>query len=122
MPVSRECVKCNSEIPIVEKAADHIEIPHHCPTCSEKIPKRDGGPRQKKGITGHVTYEGKRKEFVTVDVSKGGVKAFYIGKPFPVGATVEVDVWDTGLVGRKAVVVWSHKSAATYSHSGLKFT
>lgn len=121
MAVSRECGKCSSEILIVEKTADNFEIPTECPTCSEKIPKRDGGTREKKVVTGHVTFEGKKKEFVTVDVSSGGVKAFYLGKPLPVDVMVDVDVSSTGMNGRKAVVAWSHKSASTYSHSGLKF-
>lgn len=106
---------------VVEKTADNFEIPTECPTCGQKALKRDGGPREKKVATGHVTFEGKKKEFVTVDISSGGVKAFYLGKPIPVDAVVDVDVSTTGMHGRKAVVKWSHKSAATYSHSGLQF-
>jgi len=122
MTVSRECGKCNSEIPVVEKTADNFEIPTECPSCNEKIPKRAGGLREKKITTGNLTFEGKRKEFVTVDISSGGVKAFYLGKPLPEEAVVDVDINATGLHGRKAVVAWTHKAAATYSHSGLKFT
>jgi len=122
MSVARKCERCGSEMLIVEKTADNFEIPAQCPACSEEIPKRDGGPREKKIASGHITFEGKKKEFVTIDISSGGLKAFYLGRPLPVDAVVDVDINATGLHGRKAVVAWTHKVAATYSHSGLKFT
>ena len=121
MPVSRECAKCSEPIPIKEKTADNFEIPFHCPHCGEKTPKRDGGPRSKKIMTGQITFGGKRKEFVTVDVSNGGVKAFYIGRPLAVEATVTVDIDSMSIHGRKAIVAWSHKTASSYSHSGIKY-
>lgn len=121
MPVVRKCGRCGSEMPVVEKTADNFEIPSQCPACGEKTPKRGGGPREKKVGSAHVTFEGKKKEFVTVDISPDGVKAFYLGRPLPVNAVVDVDVPTAGLKGRKAVVKWSNKSAASYSHSGLKF-
>lgn len=121
MTVSRECGKCSVPIPIVEKTADNFEIPLDCPHCGEKTPKRTGGPREKKVITGHVAFDGKRKEFVTVDISNGGVKAFYLGRPLPANAEVTVDVDGMSMHGRKALVAWTHKAASTYSHSGFKF-
>lgn len=121
MSVVRKCERCGSEMPVVEKTADNFEIPSQCPGCGEKTPKRDGGPREKKVTTAHITFEGKKKEFVTVDISRDGVKAFYLGRPLPVDAVVDVDVGATGQVIRKAIVKWSNKSAPAYSHSGLKF-
>ncbi|MBF0633260.1 MAG: PilZ domain-containing protein [Nitrospinae bacterium] len=121
MAVTRECGKCNTPMPIVEKTADNFDIPHDCPHCGEKTPKRDGGPREKKIMTGHVKFEEKRKEFVTVDVSNGGLKVFYLGRPIPSNSEVTVDLEGMTMYGRKAMVAWSHKAASTYSHSGLKF-
>jgi hypothetical protein len=108
-------------MPIVEKTADNFDIPHDCPHCGEKTPKRDGGPREKKVMTGHLNLGGKKKEFVTVDVSDGGVKAFYLGRPLPENAEVIVDLDGMAIHGRKAVIAWTHKAASTFSHSGLKF-
>ena len=72
-------------------------------------------------MTGQMTYDGKKKEFVTVDVSAGGVKAFYLGRTLPADTIVTVDINAMSIHGRKAAVAWSHKAASTYSHSGLKF-
>lgn len=121
MAVTRDCEKCNTPMPIVEKTADNFEIPHDCPHCGEKTHKRDGGVREKKIVTGHVTFDGRKKEFVTVDVSNGGAKVFYLGRPLPADSEVTVDLEGMNIHGRKAVVAWTHKAASTYSHSGLKF-
>lgn len=121
MTVSRDCGKCSEPIPIDEKTAEGSDIPIHCPHCGEKTPKRDGGPREKKVLTGQMIFDGKKKEFVTIDVSAGGVKAFYLGATLPQDAIVTVDIDGVSMHGRKAVVAWSHKAASTYSHSGFKF-
>lgn len=121
MTVSRDCGKCNEPISLDEKTVEDFDIPVSCPHCGEKTPKRDGGAREKKVLTGRMAFDGKKKEFVTVDVSAGGVKAFYLGRALPKDAIVTVDIDGMSIHERKATVAWSHKAASAYSHSGFKF-
>jgi len=122
MPTHRECKTCNEKIPIEETTLSKIiQLNIKCPGCGGEAPKRTTGNREKNVMPAVLNVNTKRKEAVTVDISETGVKLFYLGKPIVVDSGVSLRIEKAGVYGRKCVVVWSHKAASTYSHSGLKF-
>jgi len=77
--------------------------------------------REKKVVSVILRAGGVTLEAVTVDVSDGGAKVFYLNGVLPVDRHVLIDCVDGALQGKMALTVWSRRQEKTYSYSGLKF-
>ncbi len=122
MSQSRKCRQCNESISITDQILEDLGSQLECPCCGDTSLKRQEHERVKKLMTLFFYVDGKKREAVTIDVSDSGAKIFYLGFiPLPVNKEVRVDIKELSIRDQKAVVVWSHKLADTYSHTGLKF-
>jgi len=82
---------------------------------------RRAHPRNKKVISITLRAGGLTLEAVTMDISDGGARVFYLNGLLPVNAELVIEGGDHSLDSRKATTVWSHKQEKTYSISGIKF-
>lgn len=90
------------------------KTPHH------HDPRRTH-PRDKKVMSLTIVVNGTVMEAVTMDISKGGARIFYLNDHIPVNAHVILRCEDDAIDGGRAVAVWSKQQEKTYSISGLKF-
>ena len=119
MSENKICPCCKQIMP--EEFSDTQEfIPAWEAETDPHDPRRNH-PRVKKVISLMLRVDGKVVEAVTMDVSQGGARVFYLSDIIPVNAEVVVDCGDQVNLNGKAVTVWTDKSEKTYSVSGLRF-
>jgi len=102
----------------LEDTKDFVEA---AALAAEKQDPRRTFPRQKKVISLTIRVNGVPLEAVTMDVSDGGTRVFYLSDSIPVNARVVIECDDVPLTSSHAVAVWSKQQEKTYSISGLKF-
>lgn len=119
--ISRECGQCSNSYTFTEQALKKIDSFLECPHCGDKTAKRKSYKRERKVTTLFLRVGKRFTEAATVDVSEGGAQIFYLGKPIPVDTEVSIEIEALSIRKKKAVVVWSHRAAKTYSHTGIKY-
>jgi hypothetical protein len=89
-------------------------------TAEGEDPRR-ASPREKKVVSVVIRANGVAMEAVTMDVSEGGARIFYLNEVLPVNVEVVID-GGASLKSKSARTVWTSREEKTYSISGLKFS